>query len=342
MEGSPVARGHPTTKRLTGSAVTHHRPEIDPEILPILEALRAASPPDLSEATLPAFRRMYGTGDLADCSVDLSQRGRISVEDVVAESDHRLRLLVLRPAEQAGRLPLLYFMHAGGMVMGDRTSNIDFVLPWVRDGLAVVVSVEYRLAPEHPDPSPIEDCYLGLRWAVENANKLGINAEQVIVAGLSAGGGLAAGLSVMARDRGFPAIACQMLLSPMLDDRLETPSSTMLDGHPLVSGSKELNWMWTALLSSRKGTTDVSPYAAPARTEELTGLPRAYVEVGTADAFRDETVDYAARLMRAGVTVDLHTWGGGIHTFEAVAPDAALSQAARFTREAFLRRLLNV
>ncbi|GAB2856710.1 hypothetical protein GCM10022221_65510 [Actinocorallia aurea] len=226
----------------------------------------------------------------------------------------------------------------GGMVMGARHTGLAGVVGYVAEGLAVAVSVEYRLAPEHPDPAPVEDCYAGLRWLAENAAALGADPARLMILGGSAGGGLAAGTALLARDRGFPALTHQVLLCPMLDDRMTTPSSRMLDGEGVWDREDNL-FGWTALLGDRRGTADVSPYAAPARAEDLSGLPRTYLDVGSVETFRDEAIDYALRLSQAGVSVDFHLWGGGYHGFEAAYP-SALAQASAATRTEFLRRAL--
>ncbi|MEW2304485.1 alpha/beta hydrolase fold domain-containing protein [Streptomyces sp. NPDC006655] len=165
------------------------------------------------------------------------------------------------------------------MISGNHTSGVDVVHPFVAEGSAVVVPVDYRPAPEHPDPAPIEDCCTGLVWTAKNAAELGIGPERLLVVGSSAGGGLAAGTALMARDRAFPTLSHQVLICPMLDDRFG----------------------WTALLGERRGGPDVSPYAAPARAEDLSGLPRTYIDAGSVESFRDEVLVYARRLSEAGV-----------------------------------------
>jgi acetyl esterase/lipase len=199
--------------------------------------------------------------------------------------------------------------------------------------------VEYRLAPEHPDPAPVEDCYAGLVWTAKHAEELGIDPDRILIAGGSAGGGLAAGTALLARDRGFPTLTHQVLICPMLDDRLETPSSRMLDGEGMWDRNDNL-FGWTALLGDRQGGGDVSIYAAPARATDLSGLPRSYVDVGTVESFRDEAITYAQRLAQAGVNVDLHLWGGGFHGSDLMAPHAAISRASQAARDEFLRRAL--
>ena len=161
------------------------------------------------------------------------------------------------------------------------------LLPYVAEGGMVFVSVDYRLAPEHPDPAPVEDCYAGLVWMAKQAAEVGVDPDRMVVVGASGGGGLAAGTALLARDRGLPALTHQVLISPMLDDRFETHSSLMLDDEGTWDRAQNL-YGWTALLGDCRGGPDASPYAAPARATDLRWLPRAYIEVASAEVFRDE------------------------------------------------------
>ncbi|MEV5069597.1 alpha/beta hydrolase [Microbacterium sp. LMI12-1-1.1] len=273
---------------------------------------------------------------------DFTAGGKVRVEQIQvpgAEGAPDITLYVLTPTTGDGPWPLLYNTHGGGMIIGTGETEIPFYLDYVAEGLAVFVGVEYRLAPEHPDPAPIEDCYAGLVWSAQNADRLNIDPERIIVCGTSAGGGLAAGTTLLARDRGFPAVARQILVCPMLDDRFETPSSQMLDGEGAWDRNDNM-FGWTSLLGDRRGGPEVSIYAAPARAEDLSGLPHAYVDVGGAETFRDEAIIYAQRMMQAGVSVDLHVWAGGFHGFDLMVPQAAISQASMYVRDEFIRRAL--
>ena len=206
------------------------------------------------------------------------------------------------------------------MIAGNPRSGLAGVLPWVVDHDAVLVSVDYRLAPEFPDPYPVEDCYAGLVWTAENAAELGIDPERVIITGSSAGGGLSAGTALLARDRKGPKLIGQVLVYPMLDDRNETVSSHQYDGAGLWDRQSNLLG-WTCLLGERRGTDDVSIYAAPARATDLSGLPPAFIDVGSAEVFRDEDVAYASALWAAGVQAELHVWPGAFHGSDLVALD---------------------
>jgi acetyl esterase/lipase len=190
----------------------------------------------------------------------------------------------------------------------------------------VGVSVEYRLAPEHPYPAPLDDCYAALAWTFEHADELGIDRERIGIGGISAGGGLAAALALLARDRGELSPSFQLLDCPMIDDRQST-SSMQLDG--LYVWSRESNeFGWRSYLGDLYGSPDLPPYAAAARATDLTGLPPAFVSVGAIDGFRDEDIDYATRLNQAGVPCELHVYPGLPHGYGLV-PEAAMVRRAR-------------
>nr|WP_269330449.1 alpha/beta hydrolase [Kineosporia babensis] len=248
-------------------------------------------------------------------------------------------LLILSPTGFTGPRPVIYYIHGGGMVLGDRYTGIELVAPFAANHGAIIVSVEYRLSPEHPHPAPIDDCYAGLVWTAEHADEFHADPHQISVLGISAGGGLAAGITLMARDRSGPAITHQILWSPMLDDRELTPSSVDFTGEG--SWHRENNrFAWAALLGDAVRSDTVSPYAAPARAVDLSGLPPAFIDVGNAEPFRDPAIDYAARLSQAGIQVEFHMWPGGVHTFELMVPDAPISVGNRHARHAYVERML--
>ncbi|WP_198679292.1 alpha/beta hydrolase [Thermomonospora amylolytica] len=315
-------------------------PPFDPELDAALEALREFISPSMTLDMISAMRT--GRAALRPSDDDLRRGGAVEFTELAVpgpEGAPDVSLLVCRPAGTTGLLPAVYFMHGGGMILGDNRSGIEMVLDWVQELGVVAVSVEYRLAPEHPHPAPVEDCYAGLTWTAEHAAELGIDPERIIVAGVSAGGGLAAALALMARDRGGPELAGQMLVCPMLDDRNETPSSHQMAGLGVWDRTSNETG-WSALLGDARGGPEVSPYAAPARAEDLSGLPPAFIDVGSAETFRDEDVAYATRIWQAGGRAELHVWPGGFHGFDQFAPHAALSQEARAARVRWLRRML--
>ncbi|MFE4825053.1 alpha/beta hydrolase fold domain-containing protein [Streptomyces sp. NPDC056704] len=176
-------------------------------------------------------------------------------------------------------------------------------------------------------------------WTADHAAELGIDTDRLIIFGASAGGGLAAGTALLARDRHYPVLSHQVLQCPMLDDRMTTHSSQMLDGEGPWDRNNNL-FGWPALLGERRGGPDVSPYTAPVRAPDLTGLPRTYIDTGSVEIFRDEALDYASRLSATGVNVDLHMWGGSSDGFDGFVPHAAVSRASEATRDEFTRRAL--
>ncbi|MTD55613.1 alpha/beta hydrolase [Amycolatopsis pithecellobii] len=254
-------------------------------------------------------------------------------------SDGQVPLTVLRPTgPRPANAPCVYWIHGGGMIMGNRFSEIDIPLEWLDKFGAVVVSVEYRLAPEAQGTAPVDDCYTGLVWIAEHAAELGIDPSLIIVAGVSAGGGLAAGVTLMARDRGTVPIAGQVLIGPMLDHRNSTTSSRQFSGQGVWT--REMNeFGWRCLLGGLDD--DISPYVSPSLAGDLSALPPTYIDGGSEEVFRDESVDYATRIWAAGGHSDLHIWAGGFHGFDALFPTAALSAAARATRIGWLARLLD-
>ncbi|MFD0342157.1 alpha/beta hydrolase [Streptomyces sp. NPDC127117] len=318
-------------------ALNNPRPPFDPELEAVLVVLADQIPPTLTAEMIPDIRRaaMAGvTGETIEASGltrrDFTIPGHLGDEiivSVIARRDHQ------------GLGPGIYYTHGGGMIAGDRFAGLNQALPWVVEHDAVLVTVDYRLAPEHPDPYPVEDCYAGLVWTAEHARGLGMDPERLIIAGPSAGGGLAAGTALMARDRRGPALVGQVLVYPMLDDRDRTVSSAQFDGVGVWDrGSNVMGW--TALLGERRGTDEVSIYAAPARATDLAGLPPAYIDCGSAEVFRDEDVAYATALWHAGVQAELHIWPGGFHGFDLTAPHTALAHAMTAARNAWVGRTL--
>jgi acetyl esterase/lipase len=310
------------------------RPPYDPDVASALEAMRADGLPVTLTAELIAERRAaVAVEDLDAFDV---QRRDLTVPGYQGAG---LTVSVFARPGRTGTGPGILFLHGGGMVMGNRLSGMSQVLPWVLDHDAVAVTVEYRLAPEHPDPFPVEDCYAALLWVAENADALGVDPARIVIAGISAGGGLAAGTALLVRDRNGPPLLGQMLIYPMLDDRDDTVSARQFDGVGLWDrGSNSTGW--TALLGDRRGTDQVSCYAAPARATDLSGLPPAYIEAGSAEVFRDEDVAYAGRIWADGGVAELHIWPGGTHTWEQIAPHSPMARHAIETRARWMARLL--
>jgi len=313
----------------------------DPELGAALTAVAEKMPPFTIEM-LPQLRS--GGGMLPRLSdEDLRRDGRFTIEERTVPGlggDPDISLLICTPTTITGTLGCVYHTHGGGMVLGENRAGVLDMLDWAEEFGLVVVSVEYRLAPETPHPGPANDCFAGLLWTAEHADELGFDPTRLVVAGGSAGGGLTAAIALMARDRGGPELRGQMLLSPMLDDRNDTPSAKQMAG--LGSWDRAANNVgWTALLGAARGGPDVSPYAAPARATDLAHLPPAFIDVGSAETFRDEDIAYATRIWQCGGQAELHVWPGGFHGFDVMVPQATLSQEAKAARLRWLHRLLD-
>lgn len=247
-------------------------------------------------------------------------------------------VLIYRPQAETRLLPCILHMHGGGFVFGAPDADRRQHRTMAAELSCCVVSVDYRLAPETPFPGAIEDCYAVLAWLMANAETLGVDPARIGVMGESAGGGLAAALALLARDRAEHRLAFQHLIYPMLDDRTAQPP------HP---NAGEFIWTahnnrfgWAALLRGQAGSDEVSPYAAPARALDLSRLPPTFIATGALDLLAQENLDYARRLMSAGVSVELHLYPGAFHAFD-YDPYALVSRKARDDSRAALRRALH-
>lgn len=316
-------------------------PPFDPELRPALDAMASARRPRFTLDNVPLIREAPPLFPVPT-DEELRRGGAFEVTTRHApgpEGAPDVPLLICRPAGAAVPAGCLYYIHGGGMIFGDNRGGLQGPLGHAEELRFAVVSVGYRLAPETPHPGPVEDCYAGLSWTVAHAGELGIDPARVVVGGASAGGGLAAAVALLARDRGGPALLGQLLLCPMLDDRNDTPSSVQMAGRGVWDrAANEVGW--TALLGDAHGGPDVSPYAAPARATDLSGLPPAFIDVGSAETFRDEDVAYASRIWQAGGVAELHVWPGGSHGFAGMVPRAGISRAAVAAQRDWLRRLL--
>lgn len=247
-----------------------------------------------------------------------------------------LDVSVTRP-RTTGAVPCLYWIHGGGYISGSFRADHERMDGWAGRLDCAVVSVDYRLAPEHKYPVALDDCYAGLQWTIENAPRLNIDASRLVVAGASAGGGLAAALALLARDRGLREVCAQMLLYPMLDDRFEDYPSSAIQS---PRWGKQANIAgWTAYLGFPPGGDGTPAYAAAGRTDDLSGAPSAFIAVAALDVLRDEALLFGARLLAAGVNTQLHVYPGVPHGFEKNAPHAAVSMRLRRDADEFLLRM---
>ncbi|CZR63420.1 related to lipase/esterase [Phialocephala subalpina] len=237
--------------------------------------------------------------------------------------------------------PGLYLIHGGGMVMGNRFYLITAMFPFIKELGAVLVSVEYRLAPENPAPAAVQDCYAGLQWTFENAARLGIDASKVIVTGGSAGGGLSAGVALLSRDRKAPPLFAQMLLYPMIDDRCTSVSSQQFPDEGIWT-DKTNKAAWDHYLGAGvRGTDKVNIYDAPARAKDLSNLPPTFIEVGASEPFRDEDVAFAMKLWEHGIPTELHVWPGAWHAYDILAPNSDIGRISTETRMRWIKRVLS-
>lgn len=309
---------------------------IDPESRQPLDELLAVLPGGFNAIPDIVARRDAFTQMIAAIEVPPNQN--VTYEDRTAPGPAGapdISVRVYRPVNASGTLPGVYYIHGGGMIFGSvETENAEAEQVCEEVG-AVVVSVEYRLAPEHPHPAQSEDCYAGLVWMARNAAELGFDPGRLAVYGGSAGGGLVIAATLLARDRGFPAIRFQMPIYPMIDDTNETRSSHEITDVGVWDRPANIEaWQWYL------GGGKPDQYAAPARAEDLSGLPPAFIDVGTVDMFRDEDITFATRLMQAGVPTELHVNPGAYHASEVLAPQAELSARIWERRFAALRRAL--
>lgn len=299
----------------------HNTMKLDPEIANGVTLFPALDLSDVNAArTIRARMR-------EDANISRPTDDRvIEVEKTIfgTKDASNIPIRIYTPKETDGLAPGLVVFHGGGFVMGDLESAHPRCLRLSGDGGAIVVSVDYRLAPEHPFPAGIEDCYTALQWTANNALAIGVDPKKLAVGGVSAGGCLAAGVTLIARDQMGPPIAFQILIYPVLDDRLQT--SSIHNGTELpIWNSQNCRDMWHHYLGAHRGV--VSPYAAPARAKSLSRLPPAYIAIAEYDPLRDEAMHYAMRLLQSDVPVELHQYAGTVHGFDGLLPSNVSEQA---------------
>jgi acetyl esterase/lipase len=299
----------------------------------------ASSPPGAPPLLSPEFAPLLERNLFEHLDLDVIMQHRVSIPglgltEFVDRSDREIdgtppvSVRIHRPkVTQEDPSPCVLSIHGGGFMVGSYSMDDARFESWCGALGVIGISVDYRLAPETPYPGPLEDCYSALKWAIENSRELRIDPARLGVYGASAGGGLAAAMALLVRDRGEFSLAFQLLESPMLDDRQITPSSR-LDG--LAVWSKEANeFGWKCYLGDLFGQSNVPAYAAPARALDLSGLPPTFISVGTAEALRDEDIDYAMRLNQAGVPTELHVYPGAPHGYQMFVDSPVARQSQR-------------
>lgn len=302
---------------------------VDPVLLPLLDAFPTVTITNENLAELRAREMpMPPPGD---------EPVTVEVREIDGPGG-KLPLRIYRPLDDDGPVGCIFHIHGGGYV-GGSAKEVEFLhRPLVAELGCVLVSVDYRLAPEAVFPAAIVDCYTALAWTFQNAGELAVDPTRIGVMGESAGGGLAASLALMARDRGEYALAFQHLIYPMIDDR-----TCVREPHPyageFIWHAHNNHFGWSALLGHAPGRDGVSPYAAAARAEDLRGLPPTFLSTAALDLFVDEDVDYAERLIRAGVPTELHVWPGAFHGFDLAGGTPVADAARRASNEALARFL---
>jgi acetyl esterase len=291
------------------------------------------------EAFLPLFPRASLADPIAErenfarlaTAIPKPDTANLEIERRTVSADPDVPVRIYRPQQARGAV---VWLHGGGFVMGDLDTEHPWAARLADSSGVVVISVGYRLAPENPFPAALDDAYAVLAWVAEHAAELGVAPERIAIGGHSSGGCLAAALALRARDQGGPSIHFQLLNQPALDDRQETWSARNFTDTPWVNRDK-ISQSWGHYL----GTEPATPYAAPARATDLSGLPPAYVASAEFCPNRDEDISYALRLMQAGVSVELHQWPGTFHGSQAIL-SAEVSQRQNAELGAALRRAL--
>lgn len=271
----------------------------------------------------------------------------ICIEDRVLlgpQSDIKIKIFQSAAVKTDPQIPRpgILFLHAGGRIQGNPFVGLASVIDTVKQLNAVIISPSYRLAPEFQGNSAAEDCYATLLWIEKNYKELNIDLERLMIAGVSAGGGLAASTALVARDRGGPRLRAQLLVCPMLDDRCDSLSSKQFDLDTRGYYTQFGHYAWRCVLGDLAGREEgVSYYAAAGRATDLSHLPQAYIDVGSSEPFRDEDIAYATKLWQSGVQADLHVWSGGSHGFDLFERPTWIGDQAKRARFSWLCRVLS-
>ena len=315
-----------------------HSKYLDPQLAAGLELMRELTggndlTQDLAAARIAANQR----DELLLANIGLPETIEQTVQRAPSSDGPEIDLRIMQPKAD-GKKPLFFWIHGGGYVLGQAKQGHRFTLRAAQLG-CFAASVEYRLAPETAYPGPLEDCYDALAYLLDQADALGIDKNKVIIGGVSAGGGLCAGLALLLRDRGLCAPLGQVLIYPMIDDtNIAAATDTLPDTH--VWSRRYNQFGWQSYLGDLFGSDNVPIYAAPARADDLSGLPPTYMLVGDLDLFLDENITYAQKLTRAGVPTHFHIVPGAFHGFNGFVPEADVSKAINGEIFGFIEKLL--
>jgi len=314
---------------------------LNPELKGPVKMMLGQMPP-MSFTNLPAARA-------ASKQMMAAMKARLPVIPGIATEDRSIPgpkgspnviIRIYRPEKQTGSLPALLWIHGGGYMLGEIDQEDFTSKQFSLNAECVVVSVEYRLAPEHPYPAPLEDCFSALKWLSTHAGELKVDRTHIAIGGASAGGGLAAGLAILARDRAETEIKFQLLVYPMINDCNIAPASETLPD--ALFWTRENNVIgWRSYLGCEPGGKEVSCYASAYRATDLEGLPAAYIAVGDIDLFAQEDIEYSRRLIAAGVPTELHVYPGGCHAFDMLVPGADISKRFSADIHRALKRALH-
>lgn len=313
------------------------RPLVDPQLVAALEQFPGFQ---LTNESLGAMRAMLT--ELVRPSAAGSNVSDVSTTERRVPGPRGapdVRIMIFSPNTDTVPRPAFLHIHGGGYVMGSPDMTAENSIALAREIGCVVVSVDYSLAPETRFPGPLEDCYAALKWLHQNARELGVDPKRIAIGGESAGGGLAAALALIARDRREIPIVFQLLIYPMIDDRTVTRSDLSAPVGEFVWTRENNRFGWEALLGLEPGSETVSQYAAAARAETFRGLPPTFISVGSLDLFLEEDIVYATKLLSAGVPTELHVYPGAYHGFEMV-PDADVTKLSIGLSRAALARAL--
>lgn len=316
---------------------------LDAGLVEILDSLKDVFPLDLDNNLAGGREMMHGVAvQSVEIGASITEVERLEHEAPYKDGSFKVPLYIYKPVNESKTLPVIYWTHGGGLVTGEVQQDESLLKGFVQTFNCVIVTPEYRLAPEYPFPTPLEDCYTGLSWVFDSADELNINTKRITIAGASAGGGMTAALAQLVRDRNeFPhSLIFQLLMYPMLDDRNTVPDGKN-DEENYVWTKENNIFGWTSYIGGEPGTDKTPKYASASRMENLENLPPALIMVGGIDLFVSECIEYAKRLNEAGVSTELHVYPGGTHGYEGLAPDIRISQGFNSVLRDVLKRVLH-